>query len=166
MSTELAELVAGREMDAQIHERLFGVPVVGWCTCAWVDGERSAHPESEDPAGWSCYAERGPVFVEHCCCEHAALDETRYFGHVSSCLGVVPPYSTDIAAAWQVVEHFTAREYGKVRVSTSYYHGYHAHICWGPGVDGEGSSPEGVYGGTAPEAICRAALAAVSRLPG
>jgi hypothetical protein len=120
-----AELQAGREMDAAVHQRVM---------------------------------KRGPVRML------IALDGTVTFD--TDGFEVPPDYSTDIAAAWTVVEHFTAREYGKVRVSTSYYHGYHAHICWGPGVDGEGSSPEGVYGGTAPEAICRAALAAVSRLPG
>jgi len=31
-------------------------------------------------------------------------DDAEYFGHIAGCLDVVAEYSTDIAAAWQVVE--------------------------------------------------------------
>ena len=36
--------------------------------------------------------------------------QRSYWGHTSRCLTVVPAYSTDIAAAWEVVEKM--REYG------------------------------------------------------
>lgn len=76
----------------------------------------------------------------------------------------VPYYSDNIAAAWEVVEKFEALEYGKVRLAGSHYHGWYCSICWGPGRDGEGEAYS-VFGATAPEAICRAAIAALRTPP-
>ncbi len=71
---------------------------------------------------------------------------------------LVPSYSTDIAAAWQVVEHFGS----DCRVDLTKYagdHGYHCFISRYTYDDehylGDCEAP------TAPHAICLAALAAV-----
>ena len=69
----------------------------------------------------------------------------------------VPRFSTDIAAAWQVVEYLRSRGYG-VRVDAPARAQY---VCWiqpphGPEVRG---SVEAVGADTAPHAICLAAVA-------
>ena len=73
-----------------------------------------------------------------------------------------PCYSSEIAAAWEVVEQMVDRNYGKVHVSGSHYHGWHAWVAWDD--DGEhGSSvstTEPICAVTAPLAICLAALRA------
>ena len=45
-----------------------------------------------------------PVYLKECFCDHRDESDIEYFGHSSSCLEVVLPYSTVDAAAWEVVE--------------------------------------------------------------
>ena len=68
----------------------------------------------------------------------------KYFIEVDFGISLIPPYSTDIAAAWEVVEKF---EYIDVRRFKDH---------WGCTVYGQT-----VTGKTAPEAICKASLLAV-----
>lgn len=63
----------------------------------------------------------------------------------------VPEYSTDIAAAWQVVEKLTEGE-------------FHLSRCYGGGWECELGAPYISFGETAPLAICLAALEAVGAL--
>lgn len=68
----------------------------------------------------------------------------------------VPTFSTDIAAAWQVVEHFVAKGWGMTILSPSHW----AEVGWTAWIDGE-FTHEKAEADTSPLAICRAALAAV-----
>jgi hypothetical protein len=122
------ELPAGRELDALVAEKVMGLKVVGRCCAVFVEGEWSIHPDAE-PEGWTCYAELAPVYARpECDCAESVVREydtpekaelyreidaerdarqaisMAKTGHRTYCLGVVPGYSTDIAAAWEVVE--------------------------------------------------------------
>lgn len=74
-----------------------------------------------------------------------------------------PPYSTDIAAAWEVVEHMIERDM-RVNVSTCYQPDDGTPwICTLERHESQIGDPNKwtEYAETAPEAICKAALAAV-----
>lgn len=103
------ELTAGRELDAQIAEQVFGRTLVArdW-PCGWADwddgGEYQAAGTRDAPAGpgwtkqdatrWRArYPDRGPVYADP--------DDPRPYTPV-------PFYSREIAAAWQVVEAMIA----------------------------------------------------------
>jgi hypothetical protein len=72
----------------------------------------------------------------------------------------LPHYSTDIAAAWQVVEKMRMM-WGEVALRTDGYRWEFDGYRWGFGWEGD----EGIWGhataDTAPEAICFAALEAI-----
>jgi hypothetical protein len=106
------ELVAGRELDALVAERVMG----------WVQEEPQPHPVNSFAI---------------------------YFGGP-------PPYSTDIAAAWQVVERMREQEYSIALDSDTWLkHPYAVHFIGG------NSGCVSCTADTAPLAICRAALKAV-----
>jgi Phage ABA sandwich domain len=109
--TQVAELVAGRELDALVAEK-----VMGWHV--W-------HDEFHD--AWHCNDPATAARGSH-----------------------VPSYSTDIAAAWQVVEQIAGTN--AVSISTQYL-----PFRWQAVLAGKTASAP-----TAPLAICRAALAAVT----
>ena len=78
----------------------------------------------------------------------------------------VPPYSTDIAAAWEVVNKLITdgvrlREGGQLHRQdfAVQFCGYDDERVWFAGWDGHSFT----YGTTAPEAICLAALAALTQ---
>ena len=78
----------------------------------------------------------------------------------------VAPYSTDIAAAWEVVEHlwthFWPRGSGGPRLECHIhpdFDGWHCNIC----IEAIGLIEASAVASTAPLAICRAALAAVEK---
>jgi hypothetical protein len=121
-----------REIDARVAREIMGLRVLEErLTIVGVDGELSVHPDS-DPEGWMCYAALGPVYVEdyghewprpemeesyvgyeavlHREQERWNADMAR-FGVPSHCLQAVPFYSTDIAAAFEVVEKMRALGY-------------------------------------------------------
>ena len=65
------------------------------------------------------------------------------------------------ASVQLLAEPIIDREYGKVRLDGSHYHGYHCCLSWG---DREGDDSGGShFGNEAAEALCRAALAAARR---
>ena len=103
MMADPVAVLAAREMDAMVAERVLGMKVLGWTTCVHVDGSWSIHPDS-DVEGWNCYAERGPVWLHRCLC-HLGEREPRHaaFGHGASCLEVIPNFSTDLAEAWSIL---------------------------------------------------------------
>lgn len=103
------QMQAGRELDALVAEQVMGWPVLGWTTCAYADGEWTMHP-GDEPSGFMVHAEHAPVYLRTCHCADVdvedleLVEEDRIFGHYTFCLDVVPRFSTEIAAAWQVVE--------------------------------------------------------------
>lgn len=73
----------------------------------------------------------------------------------------VPEYSTDISAAWEIVERLDAQ---RIRLSMSrFYNGIITGVptCWGVDFSGDDAEWCGTEAQTAPEAICIAALKAV-----
>ena len=75
----------------------------------------------------------------------------------------IPEYSTDMAAAWSVVEKLTDGEYVKVRCEQSHYHG---DYCWvtatnEPDAGDLVKRDSAEWGESMPIAICLAALKAV-----
>lgn len=109
------ELVAGRELDALVAEK-----VMGWTRCD--------HRDLEDGLWW-CRGDGAHIWP---------ADWTP---------------STDIAAAWQVVERLVALTNWEVQVFAKRHARYVVHAS--PFVVTEAD--------TAPLAICRAALAALSK---
>lgn len=75
-----------------------------------------------------------------------------------------PSYSTDITAAWEVVDKLTSREYVKVRVSQSLYHGRCCQIAAADltqrGDDDPVCIDAMIFAESVPLAICRAVLLA------
>jgi len=174
-------LKAGRELDALVAEKVMGLRVAGRCCAVFVEGEWSIHPDSE-PAGWACYAGIEPVYARaDCDCAeplvreyespekaalYAEIDAEREkrqsaaiakTGHRTYCLRIVPNYSTEIAAAWEVLEKI----------------GRATEIRWHPKAEQHVLVMIGVYdtpGGvaeaeTVPLAICLAALEVVRARP-
>lgn len=167
----MAELKAGRELDAEISAKVFGKPVIGWEPAFCPEGTWCFIPAEHDD-----YANQ-PVFVDCCDGDHSDCDsdflgEKRFFertGHGHSCCDVVPCYSSEVSAAFSVVERM--RELGwwcQMRTP------------WGGDDEGDGYwagfTPQGVTGwngrpdhwtkaDTMPEAICRAALEAIKAKP-
>lgn len=155
-------MAAGRELDALVAEKVMGLTVVAHDWPCGYDPE-CGYYEASMFAGFrdgdgSWYAERGPVHVR------AGVDlwpprpsfhePDRLIAHVDP----VPAYSTDIAAAWAVVEQVEDTGNGWV------FSLAHRVIpdCWVARF-----TPLAVTGlvseeaDTVPLAICRAALAAV-----
>jgi hypothetical protein len=112
-----AELVAGRELDALVDEKVMGTRDI-------VRHLSTTEPGIEIP-----------------------------------CIHQVPPYSTDIADAWKIVEHMKA---AGMEIQILYPSG--AIFEWSVAFDNPFDAPF-AKAETAPLAICRAALAAVSRWP-
>lgn len=181
----MSDLPAGRELDALVAEKVMGLTVAGWGTAIHVEGEWSVQLDG-DPKGWACHAGANPLCVQHCQCdlldgaywaENEAYiveamreeypefkgDETpepKLGGHYQGCLAVVPHFSTDIAAAWLVVEKMAAEcwypdfGYGKCK-SGGYW------VALFDKADPEGRLISREVAPTAPHAICLAALRAV-----
>ena len=95
------EMPAGREIDALVAEKIMGMTVVGKATCLLAEG--FVIQSENDGAPVPKWHSVEPVFVEDCICD-IETDDRKLFGHQIGCLEVVPFFSTDIAAAWQVVE--------------------------------------------------------------
>jgi hypothetical protein len=133
---EAAEIGAGRELDALIAEK-----VMGWTpTC---NGERIGNSLGgrDEPAGW---------------CKECDMADPPRGQHARP----LPPYSTDIAAAWQVAEKFKSNvmdgftilfdpERKQWRAGALWWTGYEQAQWW---------EPESAMAETAPLAICLAAL--------
>ena len=139
---DYSTMEAGREMDALVAEKVMGsVPCDAWeihNTRSWVLGDSCGHS--------SCYPENsGP-----------------------------PEYSTNISAAWEVVKKIFSMGF-EISVSTYSRDEDTLWVCViGHGMEGcvfpeAASAPEGMMdvpgadAPTAPLAICRAALCAITR---
>lgn len=117
---------AGRELDALIAEK-----VMGWTNVA----ERRntfTRPGALIPSDWRGWSGDTP---------NGEREQ------------LIPPYSTDIAAAWQVVERFSAKWIDIV---------YRPDAGWWVTIDGRGhGNAGGAIEKTLPLAICLAALKAL-----
>lgn len=146
--TELQQ--AGQELDALIAARVFGLQVIRDWPCGWDDeGDYDAASTREAPdrpgftkqdaARWRTrYSERGPVYDD-------PTDPRPYTP--------VPFYSTDIAAAWRVVEEMTKPARAARLESTRFAYWWDRARLWA--CSAEEAAAE----------ICRAALACVTDKP-
>lgn len=168
-----SELKAGRELDAEVVEKVFGLKVVSWETCTYADGCWSIHPDLPTE-GWACHAAREPVYFDP---DLAHFDKDDDYdpddpidrgsiafreraGHDIHACEVVPNYSTSIEDAWLVVEKLASN-----RREWKLHHRpgeYLAILRYGHGPNQHWSS----YGSSMPEAICLAALAALQQKEG
>lgn len=154
---EIRTVPAGRELDALIGRTVFGWAVRDFPVWHSHDtGEPEPCPFCERPEdyGGRCYILAGGLPHETSPChpgEHG--------------LEIVPAFSTDIAAAWLVVERLKS-PYVKIRVEDSYWHcGY----CTVVAADPANREDDDIVvrdalcvagDGTVPHAICLAALLA------
>lgn len=145
MTMDVNELEAGRELDALVAEKVMGLTLRGADRCIVPNpGEAGYHV--------------GFHIIERADPEHL--------------LGYVPRYSTEIAAAWRVVEKLqeATREDDDSCLLVIHFTGtstgYVASFAGCPyDVDGLEATPQkfprSAMGETAPLAICRAALLSV-----
>lgn len=132
------EMVAGRALDAEIAEKLFGFE---W----WVSGETGRRAIFDD--------EHRPYWFTH----RAKGDESLCAGHDLT----VPNYSTDIAASFLVVEKMAAHE-NRYLLALECDHALDGSLVWTAQFCSERAcAGEYVRAATAPLAICRAALSAI-----
>ena len=142
---EILSLPAGRELDALIAERLFGWR---WHNCEYIGQSSVASPvyrtmfaepkELEKNTSWRCVAMDNP---------HSGVRKKQEW---------TPHYSTSIADAWQVVEHIW--NVLEKDISVTFAAG---SISCDIG-DLLGEAVAEVFADTAPLAICRAALLAMT----
>lgn len=172
--------MSNRGLDAEVAECVMGFSVLGVASCDRDPdcGGLEVIPLSEVVRGTEFYpAEIHPVFMARCFCENYPIQHVEYpdgpmkrieieanarnvrehsmdlekWGHSRSCLSIVPFYSTDIAAAMQVVENLARR------MEVDYFPS--ADLPWCVMfVNAEG---EAAWAASLPEAICCAALAVV-----
>lgn len=129
------ELVAGRELDARIAKKVMGLPE---CHKRFIKFTISGVQNS-----WDCpvHGPQGCIFPSY-----------------------TPSYSTDIAAAWQVVEKLlsTTPQGGDIHIEKLGGAGWKVGCCFN---QSEGGWDGWIEAETAPLAICRAALAAMTGQP-
>jgi len=123
------EPTAGGEMDALVAERVMG----------WTRHPEKMHPSDNRTIGGVLYCMPG------------------YPPYDAGGANVVPYYSTDIAAAWQVVEHFKWRGVSLTIHPYSSSKGYRVGVAIGPAEEWDYATAD-----TAPLAICLAALKAAA----
>jgi hypothetical protein len=87
---------AGRELDALVAEKVMG-SVVEWLDI--LDGYVMSNSDIENPVFDKPVFGKVPVIREH--------GVIAYDDVLGVKINTLPHYSTDIAAAWQVVRHFT-----------------------------------------------------------
>lgn len=135
---------AGRELDALVAERVMGYQ---W----WHREGLRNHLLSPDAAQWAGSLDMKPGAAE--------TDKAFYNG--------APPYSTDIAAAWEVIERMTAQgwhyEIGGPAASTPHWARF-GRGDYDPHNDEWDEQHIGM-GSAAPHAICLAALRAIGEEP-
>lgn len=142
------EMEAGRELDRFIAER-----VMGWRWFQW-PGLRPGFPVMQPPEQWGIHTEEAVAKYAVIDCDDSPPDR-------------LPHYSTDISAAWEVVEKLTARGF---QVTIERNHAQSScrvlsHPSVPCPVDAPWPEHSFQYADTqsAPLVICRAALEAISR---
>ena len=167
---DIDKLEAGWELDALIATKPFGLNVLGnvnvlrdpECCC----GQHWMIPFDYYADVADHGVDERPVFLSDCMCEFRDDEDVDYFGHISGCLDVVSPYSTDITAAWKLLTEIVdstgaameLMDYGGPEGDFERY----ACIFVKEKRKSSGLTEWGAEGwaNTAPLAICRAALKA------
>ncbi len=131
---DIDKMAAGEELDKLVAENVFG-----W---RWVENSRKAK-------GFACTGLAGDICATEEQFKKWDKDNSKDKGWVNP---TIPSYSTDLAAAWKVVERFTRYSIEK----------------WPEGIVccvqfGEGDFIKSAIADTAPLAICRVALKAVAK---
>jgi len=131
------EMPAGRELDALVAEK-----VMGWCITAWNDGEPWGNREVFPP-----FEPINGIPADCDCISHSEAGEP-------------PHYSTDIAAAWEVIEKAFRSGFGLTYLE--YLEPPQWHCNSGLPCDEFGCDELCATANTAPLAICRATLKTVN----
>jgi hypothetical protein len=109
MTPDKIDKLEGRELDIEIHRRVFDTEIVGWGPAMRPEGDWTVHLG----CGESSICVKEPLYVQYCICnlknENNSVsydidNGVKLQGHSSGCLTVVPFYSTDPAAMMEVVE--------------------------------------------------------------
>lgn len=157
---EILAIKSGHELDALVAHHIMELQLLGHASvvrnvdcCKGYTIPYAA--ESDEPAITR------PIYVAHCACDmkERQPDDSDYQGHYSACLEVVSDYSADWDAAWQVVEKMREGRWWIDRLTTWVNTG-HCTVIFR--LDAE-TIVEATCA-TAPEAICKAALLAVSNV--
>lgn len=141
---EIMAMKPGRKLDALVAEKIMGLRVVAH---DWPCGRDPEFGDYEAASFWEEeMEERGPVYVpeDGSWPPKYLLDVKAHYAYVEP----VPFYSTDIAAAWQVVEKMITDKGLFCLTIDDESDGFWCHF---------GNCAHEAYG-TAPEAICKAAL--------
>lgn len=97
-----------RKIDAMVAERVMGIKVLGTAHC-WISGDDGRMSVANSLE--ACYGTaEHPVYAEPSYDGEACADEVVIGGVPACWLAVVPFYSTDIGAAWEVVEKIRERK--------------------------------------------------------
>ena len=137
---EILKMEAGRELDALVAEHLFGGAGATWFVCPRCKGEHFG--ASGD--GRQCHDE----YNRGC----------AWYGAISDAL---PPFSTDIAAAWEVVDALSERN-----IHFAIFTQNNVVMTFESKFDGGYISEAGGADDSIALAICRAALLAVMEFDG
>lgn len=142
---------AGRELDAEVAEKVFGAPATV-TLYAWADRKKREHPRLRVPDFPDAFKLKFGID----CGSYVREDGTKFTG----CCRTIPHYSTDIAAAWEVVEKLH-KHFDTVTVSLR-LDGITVDIG-----DAEATMPivhayDDYRSSTVPLVVCRAALAALT----
>jgi hypothetical protein len=139
---EVLNMPAGREMDALIAEK-----VMGWIySDSWEQLVPSGHA---DPPIWSDW--------------EWDIEELTYVKHPINMMGgvsyrgdkpYIPEYSTNISAAWKIVEKMINDGYDIVDI----WHENVVDVGWAMEWIKDGNGDNSIGSDTAPLAICKAAL--------
>ncbi len=143
---------AGRELDALVAEKVMGLGVIEQRYAWYGDGYWGVDPFQHDLDWKQTNEEMHPVWREFPDCK----DPSRCLDcKDTSCWSVVPHYSTNISAAWEVVEKVWPSGSGMCLTPSSFgwaiYYPLTITMKWSQPV---------VKADTAPHAICLAALKA------
>ena len=161
----------GAELDAAVAREVFGIAVLGIVSCTLYRGEwRISTPQDRRRVACAVYS-----LERYCNCAvmTAAGQPLSHpeLGHDRSCLRVVESYSTQMTAAWQVVEKLVQRGY-QFSFDWSPTHWWPKEDepmpvaeRWGCFFTGIPGTDMLIFGGrySAPaEAVCRAAMAVMA----
>lgn len=146
---DLDKLVAGPELDALVAEKVMGLRLDGVFPIQQHEAGGWDPLDENDGIPLAGYQKK-PTY--RTCGDHP-MPPFEY-KHGSTCRRVVPEYSIDIAAAWEVVEKVRAARFNLLLDMTWGHQGILAFAR-------ERIHEVKVEGGSVPLAICRAALKAV-----
>ena len=98
---ELDALVA-EKMGLEVLGKLAVTPSVDCCSGYDIPYNQPLYDLEQSRQGWTVR----PVYLRDCACPAGERQpgDDDYWGHYAACLDVVPNYSTDIVAAWEIHE--------------------------------------------------------------